>query len=256
MKRIFINFLFSSLHCSPILMMCSVRSEQASVLAQIVSMSQYNSVWSSGHAFGPPPVSFLKAGTKRRYFLDILSGFSLFFNGRIIFLFACAGSFLGGFAALFLGEHPTSSAVFGKGGSRRIAGLELMTLAAAAHLAHGTCSPARFSSHLSLFSTRPPPSRTKTDVSPAAPRCTPAAGATHMSLGAATASTAPVFQHSASCGTQPDTPQEARACSHRSQTHVVSGFLHCSGVKEMFQGRGEGWPLPNPGPHIPLVIIV
>lgn len=236
-------------------MMCSVRFEQASVLAQIVSMSQYNSVWSSGHAFGPAPVSFLRAVTKRRHFLDILSGFSFFFNGRIIFLFACAGSFLGGFAALFLGEHPMSSAVFGKGGSRRIAGLELMTLAAAAHLAHGPCSPARFSSHLSLFSTRPPPSRTKADVSPAAPRCPPTAGATNMSPGAATGGTAPVFQHAASCGTQPDTLQEVCASSHPSQTRVVNGFLRRRGVKEMLHGRGEGWPLPNPGPHIPLVII-
>lgn len=179
----------------------------------------------------------------------------LFFNGRIIFLFACAGSFLGGFAALFLGEHPMSSAVFGKGGSRHIAGLELMTLAAAAHLAHGPCSPAQFSSHLSLFSTRPPPSRTKADVSLAAPRRPPAAGATHMSLGAATGGTAPVFQHAAICGTQPDTLQEARASSHPSQTCVVKGLLHHGGVKEMLQGRGEGWPLPNPGPCIPLVII-
>lgn len=41
-----------------------------------------------------------------------------FQNRRIIFLFACVGIILGGFASLLLGEYPTSSAVFGKGGSR------------------------------------------------------------------------------------------------------------------------------------------
>lgn len=123
-----IYFLCSSSHHSPILLMYSIRTEQV--------FSQCLEPGTCAH-------SSLTLPPQSRHWEEMFSGylitfFFLFLNGRIIFLFACAGSFLGGFAALFLGEHPMSSAVFGKGGSHRTVGLQLMTLAAAAHLA---CRP-------------------------------------------------------------------------------------------------------------------
>lgn len=126
-KKAFINFLCSSSHHSPILLTYSIRTEQVFSRCLEPGMCAHSSLTL-------PPQS--------RHWEEMFSGylitFFLFLNGRIIFLFAYAGSFLGGFAALFLGEHPMSSAVFGKGGSRRTVGLQLMTLAAAAHLA---CRP-------------------------------------------------------------------------------------------------------------------
>lgn len=127
-KRAFINFLCSSSHHSP--HFANVQHQNwASVLTvsgawDVCSLQPHST--SSEQALGGD------------VFWVSYHFFFLFLNGRIIFLFACAGSFLGGFAALFLGEHPMSSAVFGKGGSRRTVGLQLMTLAAAAHLA---CRP-------------------------------------------------------------------------------------------------------------------
>lgn len=165
---------------------------------------------------------------------------------RIIFLFACVVSVLGGFAALLLGEHPTSSAVFGKGGSRQPC---LDDIGSCGRFGPRTLlSSLIFIPSLVVFSTRPPPSRTKIIVSLAAPLCSPQELVPRMPP---PQPPRPLISSAVtSRGTQPETRQEAPSCSQPSPAGSLL-FLaaFCTAVKvknSLSPGRDWFWNPASP----------
>lgn len=116
-----------------------------------------------------------------------------------------------------------SSAVFGKGGSRPTARPAIDDIGSCGTLGPRTLlSWLVFILPLVFFSTWPPPSRTKIIVSPAAPcgcPCSPPQWLVPLMrpwvLADLLEPPRPLFSSTAaSRGMQPETPQEAHACSH------------------------------------------